>query len=117
MAAAAELFRRNGYEATSVDDLVAATGVHRASLYHVFGSKYGLFRRALDQAMDPANDATRGTLDLALIALTELAPSDVSVRAVVAQALDAGHITRAALARRLLERAGLPEPKPNRSRA
>ena len=33
---AAALFATHGYEGTSVDDLVTATGVHRGSLYKVF---------------------------------------------------------------------------------
>ena len=44
---AMQLFWRQGYEATSVDDLVEAMGVNRASLYATFGDKRSLFRRAL----------------------------------------------------------------------
>ncbi|WP_408649259.1 helix-turn-helix domain-containing protein [Streptomyces herbicida] len=33
------MFAERGYEGTSVDDLVRALGVHRGSLYKVFGSK------------------------------------------------------------------------------
>ena len=38
----------NGYEATSISDLVAATGINRGSLYHAFTDKRGLFLRALE---------------------------------------------------------------------
>ncbi len=46
--AAMEAFRRSGYEGTSIQDLVDATGVGRGSLYAAFGSKEGLYRAALD---------------------------------------------------------------------
>jgi TetR/AcrR family transcriptional repressor of nem operon len=48
VAAAMTAFRRKGYEGTSVQDLVDATGVGRGSLYAAFGSKEGLYRAALD---------------------------------------------------------------------
>jgi TetR/AcrR family transcriptional regulator, transcriptional repressor for nem operon len=42
-------FWHRGYEATSIDDLVMATGVNRASLYGTFGDKAALFRACLDR--------------------------------------------------------------------
>ncbi|HLI12167.1 MAG TPA: TetR family transcriptional regulator [Alphaproteobacteria bacterium] len=45
---AMQLFWRQGYEATSMDDLVRAMGINRASLYATFGDKRRLFIRALD---------------------------------------------------------------------
>jgi len=45
-------FWRHGYEATSVQDLVDATGLSRSSLYGAFGEKRDLFLRALRQYMD-----------------------------------------------------------------
>lgn len=47
--AAMNAFRRKGYEGTSVQDLVDATGVGRGSLYAAFGSKEGLYLAALDR--------------------------------------------------------------------
>lgn len=47
--AAMRLFWCRGYEATSVQDLVTATGVQRGSLYAAFGSKEGLYLAALDR--------------------------------------------------------------------
>jgi len=47
--AALELFWRQGYEATSVQDLVEHLGVNRASLYATYGSKHDLYLRALDR--------------------------------------------------------------------
>src|SRR5713226_8584890 len=49
---ATALFWRQGYEATSVDDLVQATGANRAGLYGAFTGKRGLFLRALDHYRD-----------------------------------------------------------------
>ena len=46
---AMRVFWSQGYEATSVDDLVGATGVNRASLYGTFGDKHALFLKALDR--------------------------------------------------------------------
>jgi TetR/AcrR family transcriptional repressor of nem operon len=48
IAAAREEFWTRGYGATSVDDLTAATGLGKGSLYGAFGDKHGLFMRALD---------------------------------------------------------------------
>ncbi|MCA1192619.1 TetR/AcrR family transcriptional regulator [Saccharopolyspora sp. 6V] len=47
VAAAADLFARRAYDGVSVDDLVTRLGVHRNSLYGVFGSKRGLYLAAL----------------------------------------------------------------------
>src|SRR3977135_1749818 len=49
---ATALFWRQGYEATSVDDLVQTTGANRAGLYGAFTGKRGLFLRALDHYRD-----------------------------------------------------------------
>lgn len=46
--AAVRAFWSRGYEATSVRDLAASTGLTCASLYNAFGDKRALFRRALD---------------------------------------------------------------------
>ena len=42
------VFWRNGYQGTSIQDLVEATGVNRGSLYATFGDKCGLFLAVLD---------------------------------------------------------------------
>ena len=44
---AMDLFGQQGYKATSVTDLCAATGLHKASLYQAFGNKHQLFLRSL----------------------------------------------------------------------
>ena len=53
--AARDQFWDGGYAATSVDDLTAATGLGKGSLYGAFGDKHALFLRALD---DYCVDAT-----------------------------------------------------------
>jgi len=45
---AMELFWRQGYEGTSLTDLTRELGLTRPSLYAAFGSKQGLFLKALD---------------------------------------------------------------------
>ncbi|MBP6786074.1 MAG: TetR/AcrR family transcriptional regulator [Candidatus Promineofilum sp.] len=42
-------FWKNGYEATSVRDLTACTGLSTSSLYATFGDKYELYGAALDK--------------------------------------------------------------------
>ncbi|WP_323373739.1 TetR/AcrR family transcriptional regulator [Plantactinospora alkalitolerans] len=48
VAAAMDVFRRKGYEGTSMRDLAEATGLGSGSLYAAFGSKDGLYLAALD---------------------------------------------------------------------
>ncbi len=42
-----EVFWRKGYEKTSMVELLAATGLHKGSLYQAFGDKHSLFILAL----------------------------------------------------------------------
>lgn len=42
------LFRRRGYEATSVQEITEATGLSRSSLYDTFGGKNALYMASLD---------------------------------------------------------------------
>ena len=46
------LFWRQGYEATSMADIVEASGLNKSSLYNTFGSKQQLFTRVLDRYID-----------------------------------------------------------------
>jgi AcrR family transcriptional regulator len=50
---AARLFARQGYHATSMADLIEATGLASGGLYHYIGSKEQLLLRICDQLMDP----------------------------------------------------------------
>lgn len=78
---ALECFWRQGYEATSLNDLLAATGLSRQSLYNTFGDKHSLFIRALsryreqavaafeqilkpDASLDDFRDYLRGAIEL-----------------------------------------------------
>ncbi|MCW2973800.1 MAG: ycfQ2 [Thermoleophilia bacterium] len=63
IAAAREQFRRTGYAATSIDDLVRATGLGKGSLYGAFGDKHALFLRAYDDYRDHAVDTARAELE------------------------------------------------------
>ena len=47
--AATEVFWDRGFEATSLADLMEATGLHKGSIYKAFGSKHEFFTRALTQ--------------------------------------------------------------------
>jgi len=44
---ATEVFHKKGYNGTSMQDLVDATGLNRSSIYNSFGSKLGLFLSVL----------------------------------------------------------------------
>src|SRR5512138_2229745 len=54
---ATQLFWARGYEATSVQDLVDALGVNRASLYATFGDKAQLFTAVLRRYGEQVNGA------------------------------------------------------------
>ncbi|MFD8413717.1 MULTISPECIES: TetR/AcrR family transcriptional regulator [unclassified Streptomyces] len=110
--AAAELFAAHGYEGTSIDDLVNGLGVHRGSLYKVFGSKRGLYLSALrthvEEQVRPLVTALASSGDLAqalasaaasydsgpaagllLLAAVERAPHDPEIAELVAEAFQA----------------------------
>lgn len=46
---AMKVFWQRGYAATSIQDLVDATGIGRGSIYNAFGSKYGIYQFSLKQ--------------------------------------------------------------------
>lgn len=52
MKAAIHCFWSHGFEATSIQDLVAETGITAASLYNAFGDKRSMFRTALDRYVE-----------------------------------------------------------------
>jgi TetR/AcrR family transcriptional repressor of nem operon len=49
-------FWAHGYEATSIDDLLEATGMHRGSFYRVFGDKRSAFQAALGRYGEMVGD-------------------------------------------------------------
>jgi AcrR family transcriptional regulator len=51
---ALDLFRRQGFAATSLDDLSEATGMNRPSLYGAFGDKRGLYIKTYQRYRDDA---------------------------------------------------------------
>jgi len=57
------LFWRRGYEATSIQDLVDATGINRGSLYASFTSKKGLFLAVLDHYAEKLGKPLTDALD------------------------------------------------------
>ncbi|MEN2979383.1 TetR/AcrR family transcriptional regulator [Tistrella sp. 25B02-3] len=113
--AAARCFWAQGYELTSIRDLVESTGITSASLYNAFGDKRGIYARALDHYVDrsiadrirrcrelPPRAALDGFFDdiltrsladpdhkgcMLVNAALEVAPHDPGFRRVVAQVL------------------------------
>src|ERR1700761_8970826 len=51
---ALDLFRKDGFAATSLDDLSAATGMNRPSLYGAFGDKRELYIKSYERYRDNA---------------------------------------------------------------
>src|ERR1700742_2702331 len=58
---ALDLFRRDGFAATSLDDLSAATGMNRPSLYGAFGDKRELYIKSYQRYR---NDARAAMVDI-----------------------------------------------------
>ena len=50
--AAISTFWTQGYEATSMTDLMEATGLHKGSLYKAFDDKHDLFMKSLSRYLD-----------------------------------------------------------------
>lgn len=79
---ATDLFWKQGFAATSVQDLVSHLGINRASLYDTFGDKEKLFKKAFQhyrqtsiggllQFFDNHNNVKEGFLKLFEIAIDE----------------------------------------------
>ncbi len=65
-------FWRQGYEATSIRNLIASMGIHRGSLYDTFGDKHSLFQETLahyDHTVVETNLAPLQEADASLAAL------------------------------------------------
>ena len=80
LAHATAAFWDAGFAATSLDDLAAATGMNRPSLYGAFGDKHALYRTAFDRYV-AAGDAAMAD------ALADTRPLREGLRAVYAGAL------------------------------
>ena len=76
------LFAKKGFNATSIDDLVAATGLLRGSLYKAFGSKLNIFLLGFRQCADHFDATSAHHLDVITVALRDLAPEDEATRAI-----------------------------------
>ena len=59
---ARSVFWNLGYAATSLDDLAAATGLNRPSLYAAFGDKHALYMAALERSRSEAGAALGAAL-------------------------------------------------------
>lgn len=59
---ALQVFWRHGYARTSLDDIVAATGMNRPSLYAAFGDKRSLYLKALAHYHGSTGEALRRAL-------------------------------------------------------
>lgn len=125
-----ELFRREGFEKVTLDDLAAAAGVSRSTFLRYFGTKedavLGAFDAHGDQAADalrarPADEDDWAALRRALDTVIERYHEDPAralattrlVRdtpALCARQLEKQHGWRPALARALAERAGSTRP-------
>src|SRR5262245_59496405 len=62
LARAIEVFWERGFTATSLDDLGAAMGMNRPSVYAAFGDKHELFVKALEFYRDAGRSALRSIL-------------------------------------------------------
>ena len=70
LSAAAELFARQGYRATSLDDVAEALAIKKASLYHYIRSKDELLHGIYDRILDRIEEA------VAPIAGSDLPPDE-----------------------------------------
>lgn len=121
---AGELFVSRGYNATSIDEIVKATGVARGSLYSIFGSKQAVFIAVLEHAASQWSNSVaqsrqlaatdmQGNLETLLnllnIAIFEIASDSPEVAELVQGIIDTHGIAARALGQRALDRAGLTE--------
>jgi AcrR family transcriptional regulator len=56
-------FWETGYSGTSIDDLMACTGLGKGSLYGAFGSKHEMFVAALEDYVDESAENFRAALE------------------------------------------------------
>lgn len=75
------LFLQNGYNGTSIGDIVKETGLLRGSLYGTFGSKEGMFIAALNVGLE--NDESELMWGLILVAMLEVTPRSTKVKSII----------------------------------
>jgi AcrR family transcriptional regulator len=63
VAAAAREFARRGYHATSIEDLLAATGLTRGGLYHYIDGKHDLLVAVQEELLKPLLSRAREAAD------------------------------------------------------
>ena len=59
LSSARDVFARNGYQATSVADIIQAAGVARGTFYNYFESKRQIFQAVLEELMTQAGAAVQ----------------------------------------------------------
>ncbi len=72
VARAMDVFWRQGYRGTSVQDLVDETGIQRSSLYETFGDKHSLFVSALEHYAGTVVTGRAGILERPGASLPEI---------------------------------------------
>jgi AcrR family transcriptional regulator len=70
--AAAALFRQKGFNGTSMQDLAAAVGITKSSLYHHFPSKQALLSEILELTVERVTPAVRAVAEADLPAADRL---------------------------------------------
>lgn len=90
------LFAQNGFNATSIDELVEATGLLRGSLYKAFGSKLNIFLIGFEECAAAFDVDNERHLDLLTVALRDLTLSDDSTKE-ICQKILANHSDSLAL--------------------
>ncbi|QFU93426.1 TetR/AcrR family transcriptional regulator [Amycolatopsis sp. YIM 10] len=77
------VFWAQGYEKTSMQDLVQHMGVHKRSMYDTFGDKHALFLKALDHYTSRAEATFRSTVD-------SITDTRAALRALIEGSIEAG---------------------------
>src|SRR5882724_8109710 len=110
---ALDLFRKGGFAATSLDDLSAATGMNRPSLYGAFGDKRELYIKSYQRYRDDARaamlDIFREEMPLRQRLQRIEAVADPDIRAMVLEGFSELDKAFAVCFRRGQEKGELPE--------
>lgn len=79
---AMQLFWKKGYEQTSLNDLLDAMGIGRASFYNAFNDKHTLFIKALTRYLKMANE------QFMVVKLTEMDSPYAGIKAIFYEEID-----------------------------